>query len=198
ADMKNLASKYDAMMKNVANMAMGPLPDDVAQALRELAAAYPDVLTFDEKRGMLRFASDFTFDLGSDALNSSAQSTLVTLAKILNSSNARGFEVDVVGHTDNVPISNAGTRAKHPTNVHLSVHRAISVRDALVKDGVSADRFEVAGFGEYRPVVSNPAHGGSRENRRVEIFLRPMTTAVAVSETPTKAAGAKDIDEPMK
>jgi hypothetical protein len=47
-----------------------------------------------------------------------------------------------------------------------------------VRDGVSAPRFQVAGYGEYRPIAAN-ASGGSRENRRVELYLSPLTTSVA-------------------
>jgi hypothetical protein len=57
--------------------------------------------------------------------------------------------------------------------VHLSVHRAIAVRDALVGDGVAPARFSVMGYGEYRPVAAN-GRNGSPENRRVEVFLTPM------------------------
>lgn len=82
----------------------GPLPADVNAALAALAAQYPEVLQFDEKRGMIRFAADFTFDPGSVGLKASALSVLSQLATILNSNAANPFEVVVVGHTDNVPI----------------------------------------------------------------------------------------------
>jgi hypothetical protein len=48
------------------------------------------------------------------------------------------------------------------------------VRDLLVSDGVAANRVEVAGWGEYRPIVENGPRGAA-QNRRVEVFIRPMT-----------------------
>lgn len=174
------------------------LPPELDEALRSLAAAHPDLMIYDPKRGMVQLTSDLTFDLGSADLKGEAASSLKQLAAVLSGAAASSYEVRIVGHTDNVPIKNVGTRAKHPTNVHLSVHRAISVRDAIVGAGVSAGRCSVAGWGEFRPVVPNPAVGGARANRRVEIFLVPSTyTGVSVGDAMSQPAAAAP-EEPMK
>lgn len=180
----------------IQRLQIGPLPADVESALADLAASYPDVLAFDAKRGMMRFASDFTFDLSSANLRPEAAETVRHLAEILNSPNAKNLEVRIVGHTDDVPIGKPSTRELHPTNVHLSVHRSISVRSALVSASVEPVRIQVAGYGEHRPVVENRP-GGTPENRRVEVFLTPMpaVASLPVSRTPTATA---DSDEPMK
>jgi chemotaxis protein MotB len=196
--MQKLAADYDALMTQVRDLAFGPLPEDMSRALSELAAQYPDVLSFDPKKGMLRFASDFTFALGSADLTSSAQASLTKLAGILNTPTGQGFEVRVIGHTDNVPISQPQTRAKHPTNWHLSAHRAISVASSLMSSGVSANRFQVAGYGEYRPVVPNPTKGGAAQNRRVEIFLLPMPEYVGTTTTTATVTTPSLPEEPMK
>lgn len=198
-DFDNATGQLDDYLRRISAVEMGPLPKDVESALVQLAAAYPDVLTFDPKYGMIRFASDFTFDLGSTELKPDAQQTIAALADIVNSDNVSGFEVRVIGHTDNVPIRQAATRAKHPTNVHLSVHRAISVRDALVTASVSPARIQVAGYGEHRPIVTNGV-GGAAENRRVDIFIMPMSEAVDLG-TPTIVAEPTrtgDREGPMK
>jgi len=96
---------------------------------------------------------------------------LAKLADILNGNSASKFEVKVVGHTDNTPV--VRTKAKFGNNLMLSVFRSASMRNALVKDGVSARRFQIAGYGEYRPVVVNGSTGAV-ENRRVELFLTPL------------------------
>jgi chemotaxis protein MotB len=170
---------------------VGALPEDLTARLDALAKAHSNVLSFDPQTGMLRFASDFTFALGSAEVSSEAQQTIRMLADILNSADGQGFEVRIVGHTDDVRIS-SGTAARHPTNMHLSAHRAISVRDALVAGGVAANRFQVAGYGEFRPVVANGPRGAA-ENRRVEIFLAPLATPMEVP-----AAASATPGEPMK
>ncbi|MSR17886.1 MAG: hypothetical protein EXS00_01760 [Phycisphaerales bacterium] len=178
ADVDKLLADYESLLRQVANLDVGVLPAAVNEALKSLASQYPDMLQFDERRGMLRFAADFTFDLGSANLKSGTSEVLGRLAQIINSPDVVAYEVVVVGHTDNVPIRKSSTAALHPTNVYLSAHRAITVRDALVHDGVAANRFEVAGYGEFRPIVANGARGAA-ENRRVEIFLSPMLIPLA-------------------
>jgi len=185
---ERLLADYDRLMRQLGELNVGPLPASLNEALRAFAAANPDMVTFDERTGMLRFASDFTFDSGSAQLKSGTSSVLSRLAQILNSPDARPFEVKVVGHTDNQPINRV--RAEHPTNMHLSAHRAISVRDALVRDGVAANRMQVAGYGEFRPVVPNGARGAA-QNRRVEIFLTPLTVPIGeMGSAPVPAASS--------
>jgi len=195
----SMESANESNLRRIAQLELGPLPAEIASAIEDLAVAHPDVLSFDARLGMLRFASDFTFDLGSVALKEDAQATLDALAAILSADAARGIEARVVGHTDNVPIGKPETRRLHPTNVHLSVHRAISVRDALVAAGVDAGRILVAGYGEYRPIVENGRRGAA-ENRRVEIFLAPMSadgTSSPAPEMPAAQPLARPV-EPMK
>ena len=183
-----LQKRYEDLLAQV--NALSPLPESVNSRLRDLADANPDVFEYDEKRGMLRFKSDVTFDLGSAKLTSKATAVLSKVASILNTSDARDLEVRVVGHTDNVPIRRSATAAQHPTNIHLSAHRSISVREALVGDGIDANRFMVAGYGEFRPIASNGARGNEM-NRRVELYLVPMPAVEAVSASSGTPTGAK-------
>lgn len=155
-------------------------------ALRALAEQHPDLIAYDAKRGMLRFKSDLTFALGSVEVKPEARAGLQQLAGVLTGSAASGYDLRVVGHTDDVPISAPGTLREHKTNTHLSAHRAIAVRDVLAGSGVSQARMEVAGWGEFRPTVTNRGKGGTTENRRVEIFLVPGSGGSA--SAPTNAA----------
>ncbi len=191
---------YADLEQRLNDMDLMVLPPELDEALRALAASNPELMIYDPKRGMVQFLSDLTFDLGSADLKSDAQNSLQRLADVLKSAPAAGYEIRVVGHTDNVPIRNVGTRSKHPTNVHLSVHRAISVRDALVSAGVAAGRCSVAGWGEFRPVVANPAAGGARANRRVEIFLVPSSYTGPSAEGSTADAAPTNAapPEPLK
>lgn len=196
---EKLLADYDRLVGQLGELNVGPLPAALNQALTALAAQYPDMLQFDERTGMLRFASDFTFDSGSAQLKSGTSAVISRLAQILNSPEARPFEVKVVGHTDNQPINRV--RAEHPTNMHLSAHRAISVRDAIVRDGVAANRMQVAGYGEFRPIVANGPRGAA-QNRRVEIFLTPLTVplfdvAPAAGGASPATAGSRPAPRPV-
>lgn len=168
----------------------GPMLDPVTDAaLMDLARRYPDLMTYDPELGMVRFQSDLTFALGSVEVQANAVASLRRLAEILNNQAAANYEVRVIGHTDNVPISRPETRAKHPTNWHLSAHRSIAVKDVLVGAGVANGRILVAGAGEFRPIAPNAARTGNQANRRVEIYLVPISAAAAAAvQTPLPAA----------
>lgn len=152
-----------------------PLPPELNLRLQEFAKT-SDMITFDESTGMLKFKSDLLFDLGSDKVAASAQDALRQLAAIMKTPEAAGFDMVIVGHTDDVPIKKPSTLQAHPTNWHLSVHRSISVLNALTAAGIAPERMAVKGYGEYRPVEPNkPNKGGNAANRRVEIYIVPST-----------------------
>ncbi len=147
------------------------LPAQLDKALREFAEKYPGIVDYDPKRGAVKWKSDLLFALGSDVVKDSAKKSLQDFAKIAASSAAKQFDVIVVGHTDNVPIVKPETRRQHPTNWHLSAHRAISVNNLMMEYGVPKTRTGVMGYGQYRPIASNKSAEGRQKNRRVEIYL---------------------------
>lgn len=176
---------------------MDPATD---RALSELARRHPDLLTYDSRLGMLRFASDLTFNSGSDQLAEGATMTLAALSDVLKGQEAAKYELHIVGHTDSQQIS-SGTAQRHPTNTHLSVHRAISVKQRLASLGIPSERLMVAGWGESRPAVPNSASGNTPGNRRVEIFFRAEKgssgTTVTSTGADTQAAPERPLD-PVK
>jgi chemotaxis protein MotB len=198
---------YSKLGSDMSNLDFGKLDPVTSRALEAIASEYPDLIKFDSNRGMLRFSSDLTFDSGSATVKTNAKIALDALSKVLTSSSAAGYEVVVEGHTDSQKIS-SGTAKQHPTNRHLSAHRAISVIDELGKMGVGYDRMLAAGWGEYHPLVPNSSNGNTPQNRRVEIFLAKAhntntngttdTTAAAKTTAPvtkpTKTTKVDDID----
>ena len=174
------------------------LPAELDSALKDFAAQYPESVVYDAKTGIVKFTSDLVFALGSDVVRESAIASLKDLARIMNSSAAAGFDLTIVGHTDDRPISRAETRKKHPTNWHLSVHRAISVADVFQKHAVSATRIGVMGFGEYRPLVSNATEEGRSQNRRVEVYVVPAGSigGVAAPPLPKTEDASKQVNKP--
>jgi chemotaxis protein MotB len=192
---------YKTLGEGMAGLEFGRLDPQTDRALAQLASQYPDMIKFDSARGMLRFASDLTFDSGSAVVKSNATAALDALSKILNSGSAAAYQVVVEGHTDSQRIS-AGTARQHPTNRHLSAHRAISVIDELTKMGVPADRMLAAGWGEFHPAVPNTPSGNTPQNRRVEIFLakatgtnNPNNTTNAAAPTPSKPTKTTKVDD---
>lgn len=181
---------------------LGRLDPTTDRALSNLARQYPDLIVYDADRGMLRFSSDLTFGSGSDQVQPAGAEALGRLATVLTSNEATGYDIVIVGHTDSQRIS-AGTAQRHPTNMHLSAHRAISVRRVLSDRGVAPERIQAAGWGEHRPSVPNTASGNTPANRRVEIYLVPSTWrgptgSAAPAPAPTPAPRTTPQVDPTK
>ena len=148
-----------------------PLPVELSTMLEDFAEEN-EMVTYDAGRGVVKFKSDLLFEVGSDKVASTAAQAVKSLCGILNSEQGREFDIIIAGHTDDIPIGTPATRAKHPTNWHLSAHRAISVLKLMAGDKIDSKRMSVRGFGEHRPVEPNkPNKGGNPKNRRVEIYI---------------------------
>lgn len=149
------------------------LPVELSNALTDWARqSGSDLVTFDERTGIVRFKSDLLFDSGSDVVKPTAAASLAKLTGILKSSLAERFDIVVVGHTDDQPIKYSA--ARHPTNWHLSAHRAIAVQKVLSVAGLDDTRTVVMGAGQFQPVEANAADGkGNPKNRRVDIYVVP-------------------------
>jgi chemotaxis protein MotB len=150
------------------------LPVELATKLEDFAKGTGGMVTFDSSRGLIKFQSDLLFDKGSDEVSAAGVNAIKSLCPILNSEEGKKFDVIIAGHTDDMPISRPETKAKHPTNWHLSVDRAISVLNVMSRNEVAPERVSVRGFGEYRPLEPNAAgQKGNPKNRRVEIYIVP-------------------------
>lgn len=103
------------------------------------------------------------FATGSAQLTPKADQVLQKLAAHLN--NFPETFVTIVGYT-----SSTGSAQ---LNMDLSMSRAQSVMDYLVKQGVSPTRMKAIGKSWNDPVASNKTMMGRAENRRVEIWITP-------------------------
>lgn len=73
------------------------------------------------------------------------------------------IEILIEGHTDAI-----GT---HEVNDALSLRRAESVKQYLIKAGINANKMKTTGYGERKPLASNENEFGRRLNRRTEIVI---------------------------
>jgi chemotaxis protein MotB len=122
---------------------------------------------------VITLSSTLAFEPGAADLSPRAKDVLARLAPSLEG--APG-QIRVEGHTDNVPIQ---TR-DFPSNWELSNARAGSVTRFLSETmGIPGDKFEVAGYAEYRPLVPNDTRDNRATNRRVEIVLLAPSQANA-------------------
>ena len=170
---EDLAKKKELIASMQQRLLLGgaALPVELSTLLEDFAKQH-EMVTYDASRGIVKFKSDLLFDKGSDNVAASAIEAVKSLTAILNSEQGRKFDVIVAGHTDDIPIQKPETRAKHPTNWHLSAHRAIAVLNVMESNNIESKRLSARGFGEYRPIAENqPGKKGNPQNRRVEIYI---------------------------
>jgi chemotaxis protein MotB len=104
------------------------------------------------------------FASGSAEFGSSGDAIVAAIAPTLTTFDN---QILVEGHTDTVPLDNAGY-----DNWNLSSDRALAVLKALVRwDGMEPGRLVATGYGEYQPRASNQTDEGKQANRRVELVV---------------------------
>ena len=113
----------------------------------------------------LNIPSQVTFDTDSATIKSSFRGVLDGVAHTI--SQEPGINARVVGHTDST--------GNPDHNMTLSQRRAQSVSAYLGDRGVARARLSAEGRGETQPVASNATEEGRSQNRRVEIYLKPIS-----------------------
>ncbi len=108
--------------------------------------------------------SQVTFDTDSATIKPTFRSVLDQVSQTL--SQHQDVSATVVGHTDSTGNPNY--------NMQLSQRRAQSVAGYLGDRGVSRTRLSAEGRGQTQPVADNGTEAGRAQNRRVEIFLKPI------------------------
>jgi chemotaxis protein MotB len=145
---------------------------DVDQLKRELEQALGDQIKRHEiemrvtPEGLVVSLREVGFFASGNAdLLPDGQAPLARIAHILN---AKGFQIRVEGHTDNVPIHKHGFKS----NWELSTARATEVVALLIERyGFDPTQVSAAGYSQYRPLGSNDTEEGRRTNRRVDLVV---------------------------
>jgi OOP family OmpA-OmpF porin len=99
------------------------------------------------------------FDFNKATLTPLGKTKVAEASKILKDNPT--IHVEVAGHTDSI--------GSDKYNQGLSERRAKTVADELVRDGISASRLTVRGYGKRKPVADNSTDAGRAKNRRVEL-----------------------------
>ncbi len=113
------------------------------------------------------------FDVGSYALKSATKRSINRVGEFLQWQ--EDMSIMIEGFTDNT-----GNEDK---NLILSVNRAKSVRDYLVKTfAIAPERIDFRGYGEEFPAADNATAEGRALNRRVEIILKSNFTQKGIEK----------------
>lgn len=97
-------------------------------------------------------------------LNPQSSEALIAIAQVLATDT---HDIQVEGHTDNVPIKTGN----FPSNWELSAVRAGSVVRLFMDNGIAESRLTAVGQGAKLPISPNDSVEGRARNRRVNITI---------------------------
>jgi OmpA-OmpF porin, OOP family len=124
-------------------------------------ASQDDIKKALEKDGKVVISGGILFETDSAKLAPSAADLVSRISEVMKKN--PNLKISVVGYTDSTGDYNY--------NIQLSERRARAFVDALVKDGVAANRLTGVGVGPQSPVATNDTPEGRAQNRRVELVL---------------------------
>lgn len=161
----------------------GGLEKELQKLLAELGGESHATAALSSDGIVLNISGDLMFASGSSVLSPEARQVLDSIADYILQS-AR--PVDVIGHTDNVPIATA----LFPSNWELSAARAGSAVRYLTERGVNPGRLRAIGRANTRPLAPNSSDEERSLNRRVafifnmqkEQLLESLEESVAPAE----------------
>ncbi len=131
----------------------------------------------------LGLAQDILFRSGSATLEPYG---VELLTKVSDQITKFPQQVEVHGHTDNVPLSKS---SRWGTNWELAAARAASVVRLFEKHGVDPQHLRAVSYGEHAPVDTNDTAEGRARNRRIDIRLKPIEGA-ASDDAPAEGEAA--------
>ncbi|MCA1064479.1 flagellar motor protein MotB (plasmid) [Rossellomorea sp. AcN35-11] len=118
---------------------------------------------------MIKIMNNALFDSGVAEVRSDSFGLAREISNLLVSNPPR--QIEVSGHTDNVPV----VGINFDSNWHLSVMRSVNFMKILLEnDDLDPRDLTAKGFGEYKPAASNNTAEGRSLNRRVEVLIKPF------------------------
>ena len=121
----------------------------------------PDISYENTSRGIRLTIQNLQFKPNSSELLPGEENRLNQIAKVLKQAKNSMFLVE--GHT--------ASTGNISGEKQLSVERAYTIAEELIKRGISAEKFIYKGSGSSKPIASNETPEGMAKNRRVEITI---------------------------
>lgn len=142
------------------------MAEDIEEKLGEMNLLEDVEVVATSSYVMLNLNGAILFDSGKDELKPEALGVLSQIGTVIREYD--GYMIEVVGHTDNVPIHSD----KYPDNRMLSLWRAYAVYDYFIEEvGIDPYYIKSTGRGEDVPIADNSTVEGRAQNRRVEIKI---------------------------
>jgi chemotaxis protein MotB len=162
------------------------LAEKMTDALKKLGLGDEFILKRTATGLSISFYGTVFFAQGSADLRAEGNAIIEKVVHVIDAE-AKGYRVQIEGHTDDVPLSSGGT---FRNNWELSAIRSSRVLALFEKEGFSQKDLTAIGYGEARPMAKNRDESGEpivenqAKNRRVVIqILKPTETTMGLGET---------------
>lgn len=170
-----LGSNLNALPSAQANKKLGKAKDVASDILKkELDNETVKDIRVEERGLVISLSADAFFKPASAQVDiENNREVLQKLASFLTSENIRDLSFRIEGHTDKVATDLAGPWMD---NWELSIMRSLNIFEYLVSysqipRNQFEKHFEVAGYGDTNPIMSNNTPEGRAFNRRVDIVI---------------------------
>lgn len=166
----------DGLLKKQDAQQISPLNDlksNLSETLIQYQVLPSEALELNENALKINLPGNVLFDTGSADLGFKSRELIAAIANDIKAFPLPGFNIEIEGHTDNIPISTT----RFPSNWELSASRAISVLQVFLQQNVDGNRLKAIGYADTRPKQPNtdklgsPLPANQKLNRRVEIKI---------------------------
>jgi chemotaxis protein MotB len=176
SDLSTASSKLSAAESNLseAQTKLSQAEVELAQAQQAIKGVFSPYagtdlnITRRDDRIYVTLAEPVTFRSGSTRVARKYRDQIKMIAEVLKAN--PNLSIQVEGHSDNAKfIEGKGN------NWNLSMNRAMSAMNILLREGVSPNQLSAVGRGEFAPVAADePSTSEARaKNRRVEFVVVP-------------------------
>jgi chemotaxis protein MotB len=154
------------------------LKSDLKETMRGMGVDDVVGVYTDDRGVVVEFAAQAFYNPGTAIIKPEAEPVFKRIGGMLNADRYVAFQVEVEGHTDDIPISTP----QFPSNWELSAARATTVVRFFIDGGVTAARLRATGFADVSPKVpnrdqaGNPLPNNQAVNRRITVHILPRTT----------------------
>lgn len=138
---------------------------------------------------LIRLKTDNLYLSGSATIQAESLGLLNKIVRAIQNNAYDDFEIEVEGHTDDVPINSPA----YASNWELSTARATNLVKYFTGMGISEDRLKASGYADSRPLAPNVDEAGNpipenrAKNRRVTLRLFYDTSEAIAQEADTTA-----------
>ncbi|MEO5372706.1 MAG: OmpA family protein [Alphaproteobacteria bacterium] len=165
----------EGISKNKTERPLEQLKTDMKALMETLQIDGFAAVGTDQDGVVFELASSLLYDSGAAAIRQDGAPVVQALARTLLEPRYNAFQIEVQGHTDDVPIATA----MFPSNWELSAARATGVVRMFIQAGIQPQRLKAIGLADVAPKVSNrdpnnvPLPQNQEVNRRIAVRVYP-------------------------